>query len=69
MMDYVKAFGWMSFAAKAGDRQAAKNLAQLRQISGDRAGDGLKRAAEIEAAIKKQGEQDASGKPATPKSK
>lgn len=70
-LDHVEAFGWMAFAAKAGDGQAAKNLAQLKQILGDRAADGLKRAAEIEAAIKKKhGEQDASGKPAArPKSK
>ncbi len=52
-VDYVEAYGWMSFAAKAGDGQAAKNLAQLKQILGTKLAEGSKRAAEIEASIKR----------------
>ena len=56
-LDYVEAFGWVSFAAKAGDTQATKNLAQLKEILGEKVGEAEKRAKEVEAAIKKQGEQ------------
>jgi TPR repeat protein len=56
-LDYVEAYGWMSFAAKDRDEQATKNLAQLKQILGEKLGKGEARAKEIQAAITKKGEQ------------
>lgn len=52
-LNYVESYGWMAYAAKSGDGQAKKNLAQLEQILGDKIDLAKKRAAEVEALIKK----------------
>jgi TPR repeat protein len=51
-LDYVEAYGWVSYAAKSGDAQAKKNLAQLTEILGEKLAKGAERAAKIEALIK-----------------
>ncbi|MCW1926256.1 sel1 repeat family protein [Luteolibacter arcticus] len=68
-VDYVEAYGWISLTAKAGNEQAAKNLAQLKQILGGKLGQADKRAAEIEAGIKRQLAKDAEKATSPPKAK
>jgi TPR repeat protein len=53
-LDYIEAYGWMSFAAKDGEPQAGKNLAQLKQILGAKLGKAEARAKEIRTALKNQ---------------
>ncbi|CAN5654772.1 hypothetical protein BH09VER1_BH09VER1_55640 [soil metagenome] len=51
----MEAYGWISYAAKSGGKEAAQDLEQLRKLLGDKIGQAEIRAREIETTMPKTG--------------